>query len=80
MIRVRALRDFRWSTDGVTSRQAEQGDELELPDDLVAGLANEAYVIVEREAVEEQPPPAEEPPPLPPADEPRRRGRPPRAT
>lgn len=40
------IKTFPWSADGVTTRHARAGDEVDLPDGLVAGLVRFGYVAV----------------------------------
>lgn len=43
-MRAKILRDFPWSPDGVSQRQAVKGESVDLPDHLVPGLEAEGYV------------------------------------
>ena len=67
-MRCKAIRRFTWSKDGINALIANAGDEIDLPVELVTGLADEGFVKIislpggkkstkppENKAVEESP-------------------------
>lgn len=61
-MRMRVLKGFDYSTDGITSRHLVAGSEENIREDLVDGLRVEGYVAPTRATADAAPPVAAEPP------------------